>query len=71
MTGEDRDNNFIQFQTAGGNNNNFFLSSLVTTHTRQKGERLAINHEMMLKDNNGGRGKAVKPGQRIVGGGWS
>ena len=41
MAGEDRDNNFIQFQTAGGNNNNFLSSR----RTRQKGKRLVINHE--------------------------
>lgn len=38
--------------------------------SRRKGERLVTNHERWLKDNNGGKGKAVqKPGQRIVGGG--
>ena len=66
MAGEDRDNNFIQFQTAGGSDN--FLSSLVTTH-KTEGREISNKSRKMLKDN--GKGKAVKPGQRIVGGGWS
>ena len=67
MAGEDRDNNFIQFQTAGGNNDNF-LSSLVTTH-KTEGREISNKSRKMLKDN--GKGKAVKPGQWMVGGGRS
>ena len=65
MAGEDRNNNFIQFQTAGGNDN--FLSSLVTTH-KTEGREISNKSRKMLKD---GKGKVVKPGQRIVGGGRS
>ena len=67
MAGEDRDNNFIQFQTAGGNDN--FLSSLVTTH-KTEGREISNKSRKMLKDNNC-KGKVAKPGQRIVGGGRS
>ena len=49
MAGEDRDNNFIQFQTAGGNHNNF-LSSLVTTH-KTEGREISNKSRKMLKSN--------------------
>ncbi|KAL7490646.1 hypothetical protein ACHAWT_000201 [Skeletonema menzelii] len=62
MAGEDRNNNFIQFQTAGGNDN--FLSSLVTTH-KTEGREISNKSRKMLK------GKVVKPGQRIGSAGWS
>ena len=47
MTGEDRNNNFIQFETAGGNNNNF-LSSLVTTHKTEGREKYQLNRRLIL-----------------------
>ena len=65
MAGEERNNNFIQFQTAGGNGN--FLSSLVTTH-KTEGREISNKSRMMLKSNN--RGK-VKLGQTIGSGGRS
>ncbi len=66
MAGEDRDKNFIQFQTAGGSEN--FLSSLVTTH-KTEGREISNKSRKILKDN--GKGKVMKPGQRIIGGGRS
>ena len=60
MAGEDRNNNFIQFQSASGNNN--FLSSLVTTH-KTEGREISNKSRLMLKSNNS---KAkVKLGQKI------
>jgi hypothetical protein len=62
MAGEERDNNFIQFQqTAAGNGD--FLSSLVTTH-KTEGRDISNKSRMMLKSNSS-KGK-VKPGQRII-----
>jgi hypothetical protein len=66
MAGEERNNNFIQFQTAGGNGNNF-LSSLVTTH-KTEGREISNRSRMMLKSNSKGK---VKPGQRVGSGGRS
>ena len=60
MAGEDRDNNFIQFQTAGGNDNNF-LSSLVTTH-KTEGREISNKSRLMLKSNSKVK---VKSGHRI------
>ncbi|KAL7492752.1 hypothetical protein ACHAWT_001813 [Skeletonema menzelii] len=59
MAGEDRSNNFIQFQTAGGNDN--FLSSLVTTH-KKEGREISNKSRLMLKSNSKAK---VKLGQRI------
>jgi len=66
MAGEERNNNFIQFQTAGGNGNNF-LSSLVTTH-KTEGREISNRSRMMLKSNSKGK---VKSGQRVGSGGRS
>ena len=59
MAGEDRSNNFIQFETAGGNDN--FLSSLVTTH-KKEGREISNKSRLMLKSNSKAK---VKLGQRI------
>jgi hypothetical protein len=61
MAGEDRNTNFIQFQTAGGNNDNNFLSSLVTTH-KTEGLEISNKSRLMLKSNSKVK---VKSGQRI------
>ena len=60
MAGEDRNSNFIQFQTAGGNNDNF-LSSLVTTH-KTEGREISNKSRLMLKSNSKVK---VKSGQRV------
>ena len=67
MAGEERNNNFIQFQTAAGGNGNF-LSSLVTATHKTEGREISNKSRMMLKSNS--RGK-VKLGQRIGNGGRS
>ena len=55
MAGEERDNNFIQFQqTSGGNCD--FLSSLVTTH-KSEGREISNKSRMMLKSNSKGNAK--------------
>jgi hypothetical protein len=55
MAGEERDNNFIQFQqTSGGNCD--FLSSLVTTH-KSEGREISNKSRMMIKSNSKGNAK--------------
>ncbi len=61
MAGEDRNSNFIQFQSAGGNYDNNFLSSLVTTH-KTEGREISNKSRLMLKSNSKVKAKL---GQRI------
>ena len=68
-TGQERNNNFIQFQTAAGGNNGDFLSSLVVTaHKTERREMSNKSRMMLLKRSDNSKGK-VKPEQRIVGNG--
>ena len=62
MAGEDRNSNFIQFQSAGGNNNNF-LSSLVTTH-KTEGREISNKSRLMLKSNSKVKGQRIGSGRR-------
>ena len=57
LVGEERNSNFIQFQTSGGQGD--FLSSLVTTH-KTEGREISNKSRMMLKSNSKGK---VKMGQ--------
>lgn len=60
LAGEERNSNFIQFQTTGAGGNGDFLSSLVTTH-KTEGREISNKSRMMLKSNSKGK---VKLGQR-------